>query len=195
MSLTRSAASGSDLFWINSMKILAIDPGNNCGYCWLGGTKRRYGCWALVRKDEHEGGRLLRLREYMHKAADAWGIDRIAYEESSLGAGGRKHGIQWPTVVLHNQLRGIVLLVAAEIGAEALPVNPMTLKKWATGNGRAKKPDMIRAAATHYGVETEDDNVADAVLLAGFARQNLPGAAKRKRKRQTSRRSDKRWLF
>ena len=44
-------------------------------------------------------------------------------------------------------------------------VNPSQLKKFATGFGNAPKPDMIVAAKELMGLETEDDNVADAALL------------------------------
>jgi crossover junction endodeoxyribonuclease RuvC len=44
-------------------------------------------------------------------------------------------------------------------------VNPSQLKKFATGAGNAPKPDMIVAAKTLMGLETEDDNIADASLL------------------------------
>lgn len=44
-------------------------------------------------------------------------------------------------------------------------VNPSQLKKFATGYGNAPKPDMILAAKNLMGLETDDDNVADAALL------------------------------
>jgi Holliday junction resolvasome RuvABC endonuclease subunit len=44
-------------------------------------------------------------------------------------------------------------------------VNPSQLKKFATGFGNAKKPDMIVAAKTLMNLDTDDDNVADAALL------------------------------
>jgi crossover junction endodeoxyribonuclease RuvC len=45
-------------------------------------------------------------------------------------------------------------------------VNPSQLKKFATGYGNAPKPAMITAARDLMGLKTEDDNVADAALLA-----------------------------
>jgi Holliday junction resolvasome RuvABC endonuclease subunit len=44
-------------------------------------------------------------------------------------------------------------------------INPSQLKKFATGYGNAPKPDMILAATNLMGLDTEDDNVADASLL------------------------------
>ena len=41
-----------------------------------------------------------------------------------------------------------------------------TIKKFATGNGAAKKPEMIRAANEFAQANIEDDNEADAVCIA-----------------------------
>ena len=49
-----------------------------------------------------------------------------------------------------------------------MEINPSQLKKFATGNGRATKEEMIKAAGTLIGFKTEDDNIADAALL-GYA--------------------------
>ena len=163
------------------MKILGLDLASSAtGWCWSDGEVLRRGCWNLARKGEHEGRRLERLREYLHKCHDAWGIDRIGCEDASFGSNNRH------TAATHNELKGIVKLVCYEREIEVVWVNPSTLKKWATGSGRAKKPEMIRAAHTHYGIETDDDNIADAVLIAGFVRQDH-AAAKTKTRRQKRR--------
>lgn len=65
---------------------------------------------------------------------------------------------------------------AAEIGAEHVAVHSGTLKKWATGSGRAGKPEMIVAANRWRGYKAElapitDDNEADAVCLLAWARE------------------------
>jgi|GEM_PF-5559580 len=59
--------------------------------------------------------------------------------------------------------------ITSQLRIDAAPLgsrrNPTALKKFATGNGRAKKPQMIRAAATLLGVNTTDDNIADACFV------------------------------
>jgi Holliday junction resolvasome RuvABC endonuclease subunit len=178
------------------MNILGLDLASSAtGWCWSDGEALRRGCWKLGRSNEHEGRRLERLYEYLHKLHEAWGVDRIGCEESSLGAGGRSEGVQWSTVVVHNQLRGIVALFASQIGAEVRWVNPSSLKKFATGNGRAKKPDMIRAAKVHYGIDTDDDNIADALHVAAYVRLDRPRVAKRKRKTKKSAKPKERLLW
>lgn len=66
-----------------------------------------------------------------------------------------------------------VLEIAAEYGAETMPVHTATLKKFATGNGRASKEDMVKKAAEVLGRQPIDDNEADAVLIAKFASREV----------------------
>ena len=66
-----------------------------------------------------------------------------------------------------------VLEIAAEYGCETMPVHTATLKKIATGNGRASKEEMVKRAAEVLGRQPIDDNEADAVMLAEFANREV----------------------
>ena len=48
-------------------------------------------------------------------------------------------------------------------------IQPGTLKKFVTGNGAAKKNNMLLAVYKKWGFETSDDNLADAYSLARVA--------------------------
>ena len=50
-------------------------------------------------------------------------------------------------------------------------IAPGTLKKFVTGDGRAKKDLMLLKVYKKWGVEFEDDNLADAYSLARYALQ------------------------
>ena len=50
-----------------------------------------------------------------------------------------------------------------------LQIPPMTLKKYATGKGTAKKQEMLLQIYKRGGVEFNDDNAADAYALARLA--------------------------
>lgn len=52
-----------------------------------------------------------------------------------------------------------------EICRTPLQVPPMTLKKYATGKGTAKKQEMLLQIFKRWGVEFNDDNAADAYAL------------------------------
>ena len=50
-----------------------------------------------------------------------------------------------------------------------LKVPPMTLKKYASGKGNAKKQEMLLQIYKRWGVEFNDDNAADSYALARLA--------------------------
>ena len=50
-----------------------------------------------------------------------------------------------------------------------LQIPPMTLKKYATGKGTAKKQEMLLQIYKRWGVEINDDNAADAYALGRLA--------------------------
>ncbi len=52
-------------------------------------------------------------------------------------------------------------------------VAPGTLKKFVTGDGRAKKDLMLLKVYKKWGVEFDDDNLADAYSLARFALEDF----------------------
>lgn len=49
-------------------------------------------------------------------------------------------------------------------------VPPTTLKKWLTGKGNAKKPDMALAVKNRWGYSSPSDDVIDAFALAQMCR-------------------------
>lgn len=68
-----------------------------------------------------------------------------------------------------SEFRGILLEVCDECDLpEPFFVNPISLKKFATGSGKATKSQMIAACKKSYGVVPIDDNAADACHLFYF---------------------------
>jgi Holliday junction resolvasome RuvABC endonuclease subunit len=57
-----------------------------------------------------------------------------------------------------------------------LQIPPMTLKKYATGKGTAKKQEMLMQMYKRWGVEFNDDNAADSYALARLASGSVTGA-------------------
>ena len=66
----------------------------------------------------------------------------------------------------------------AEQGNQIAVLSPGQLKKFATGNGNAKKPDMRMALYQRTGVDVRSDDEVDAYWLrqAGLVRQGHPDA-------------------
>ena len=71
------------------------------------------------------------------------------------------------------QLGGVHALVQVQLWTSGIPlvdVAPVQLKKFMTGKSGATKKWMLDAAKHITGIETMDDNVADAIGLACIAR-------------------------
>ena len=66
----------------------------------------------------------------------------------------------------------------AEQGNQIAVLSPGQLKKFATGNGNAKKPDMRMALYQRAGLDIRSDDEVDALWLrqAGLVRQGHPDA-------------------
>lgn len=81
------------------------------------------------------------LRRFILSINADYGIREIALEYSAFGGKFKR------TKDFHNQLLGVVKLVCSELGLPSPTlVNPMTMKAFFAGSGRAKKTDMIAAA-------------------------------------------------
>ena len=145
------------------MNILGCDPAAKFGWAHSCGER---GVWLITEKgDEHPGRRLERLRVRLFETKRRCGIDVLASEDASFGSPN-------PNVqALHNELRGMLKLTAAEWDIPVLFFKPAALKKWLTGYGKADKQAMIRFVESLFGVVTDDDNVADAVAVMEMAKQ------------------------
>ena len=65
-----------------------------------------------------------------------------------------------------SEFRGILLEVCDTLELpEPVFINPMTIKKFATGNGHASKDAMVKFCKLRWQIEAVDDNMADAVHI------------------------------
>lgn len=78
------------------------------------------------------------------------------------------------------ELGGMIKMFFHDDSTPLLIVPPASLKMFVTGNGLAKKPEMIHAVADQWGVETNSDNIADAVGLYHFMQAYLSARARRR---------------
>lgn len=67
------------------------------------------------------------------------------------------------------EMRGVILNCLHRGGVAYEIIQPPTLKKLATGDGRAEKPEMIAQAQEQWPGCPDEDNVADAYFLAAEA--------------------------
>lgn len=147
---------------MQNIKILSLDLGTKTGWC----TDSQSGVQTFdVKRGESPGMRFLRCRAWLNEIyALVPDLNILVYEQAHHRGGA--------ATACCVGLVTVVLEFAAKNNLELMPVHTATLKKWATGNGRAGKPDMIKAAIQR-GYKPIDDNDADACLLYEYAKEQL----------------------
>jgi len=140
--------------------VVGIDPGMTTGWAIDTGSTIAAGTWQLTHKSEHP---LMRLHDYLSGILSLNEVSLLCYEEPvARGMAARS---------LNRQM-GIIILVCERLRIPHYPVNPGTLKKHATGSGRADKEQMLEAAQGR-GWEFTDHNAVDALWLADYGRSLL----------------------
>jgi Holliday junction resolvasome RuvABC endonuclease subunit len=140
-------------------RILAIDPGTQCGWSLFDERTVTGGTWDLSAR-RHEGGGM-RYVHFKRHLREIGRVDLVAYEEV------RRHmGVDAAHVY-----GGLIAHLGAwceenDIPYTAVPVG--TIKKFATGNGNASKEAMIEACAKKLKIVCVDDNQADATWILHF---------------------------
>lgn len=75
---------------------------------------------------------------------------------------------------------GVIRLALTQFRLPYLEVPPASLKLFVAGDGEASKKHMMDAVAEFYGIETDDDNVADAIGLTMWGVVKLTGKSYRR---------------
>ena len=118
---------------------------------------------------DQEGRRIWCLEFGLFRLISDHDIRLIAYETITMGpkAGGKTHAVaRW--------LEGIVLLTAYREDIPTVSYAPGTIKKYATGNGRATKESMVEACKSYpLDREVQYDNEADALHVAYLAQSKV----------------------
>jgi hypothetical protein len=149
-------------------RTLALDLGTTTGWAMdnpEGGID--FGCWPLLAPLEGYTGLIghgvaaSRLRHHL----EALSPGALALEEV-------RHGRRRDSGAAHRwgALAGVVVAYAYEHAITVYPVNVATVKRLATGSGRAEKREMIRRAQQLFGASVKNHNAADALLVHYAAR-------------------------
>jgi Holliday junction resolvasome RuvABC endonuclease subunit len=143
------------------MNILALDCATKTGWCLWGEKFIESGVEDFSkRRGESNGSMFLRFRHWLKDMIAKNNVGFVIYEQSHHRGGAA-------TEVCVN-LTGRVQELCSEFDIEYATVHTATLKKFATGSGKADKVEMIKAAAVILGRQPVDDNEADAVLLMSY---------------------------
>lgn len=144
------------------MNILALDPAQRCGYAHSAGPR---GVWLLTATGAAIEDQHMRLEKLLDEAIELWGCDLLATENAGFGS--HNPAVQ----AMHNERLGVIRLVAARHSIRVATFQPTTIKLFATGDGRAKKPAMIAACQRLLGIDVISDDEADAVWILELAKR------------------------
>lgn len=141
---------------INKSQVLALDLGARTGYH----SVHESGTWNFTESKRRNDNKMHgAFRTMLISFIRCYGIRRIVVEDVVVN----QHFFDLRRLA---ELRGILLEICDTLDIqEPEGINPSTLKKWATGNGKANKQDMIQACIDKYRYTPVDDNAADACHL------------------------------
>lgn len=140
--------------------VMAFDVATHCGYYTLGD----YGTQTFPNNDRApkylgpDYGQHKAFRNWLIEMLTSHGIKVVAAEDVIQGdfIGTRKL----------SEFRGILFEVCETLDIPVITFKPTDIKKHGTGNGRAKKEQMIEYAEKRYHIEVNgDDNLADAIHI------------------------------
>lgn len=147
------------------MVTLCLDLATKTGWVLKRGAPLESGVQDFAKKrGESEGMIYIRFRAWLEQFVDMVKPDLVLYEmPHARGAG---------TVVLMG-LETRVHEVAATRGFDYQKVHSASIKKAATGSGKASKEQVKAAIKARLGREPVDDNEADAVGILIWGEANL----------------------
>lgn len=146
----------NDAIPIGKEHVLALDIATHCGYY----SVQESGTWNFTEsKKRNDNKQHKDFRDTLLSFIKDYGILRIVAEDVNVNN-------HFRDMRKLSEFRGILLELCDELNLpEPEFVNVATLKKWATGNGKAGKPEMILACKDKYRYSPIDDNAADACHL------------------------------
>lgn len=137
-------------------EVLALDIATHCGYYSAHGS----GTWNFTEsKRRNDNKQHKDFRDTLMGFIQEHGIRQVVAEDINVN----NHFTDMRKL---SEFRGILFEICDELDLpEPEFVNVATLKKWATGNGRADKAAMMHACEVLYRYTAPDDNAADACHL------------------------------
>ena len=143
------------------MKILALDLATKTGWALRSNGHVESGVQVFdLKRGESPGMRFVRFRRWLYQMLESFEAgDVVAFEQAHHRGGAATQ--------LCVGMSTRVLEACAELGLEHTSVHSATLKKFATGSGRASKEEMLATARARWPeVKTHDE--ADARHLLQY---------------------------
>ncbi len=147
------------------MNILALDCATRTGWACLLDGNIESGVQDFTKKRGESNGILfMRFNKWLREITP-FNVQVIAFEQAHHRGGA-------PTEICVG-LTTRVMEFAASIDAEYMAVHSASIKRQATGKGKASKADMMLWFERTVGRPAIDDNEADARALLGFIMEDL----------------------
>lgn len=136
-------------------EVLALDVAEHTGYYSTHGM----GTWNFTESAKNDYKQHLAFRETLIAFIKEHQIRVITVEDVTAGT-------HFTAIRKLSEFRGVLFETCDELGLpEPVLVNLSTIKKYATGNGKASKQDMIDAMIRKYNQIPQTDDTADACHL------------------------------
>jgi len=126
-----------------------------------------------LKRGDSPGMRYIYFLRWLHKIMDEPPLAEYRNGESDTVVYEQAHHRGGPATEIAAGLATHLQSFCAERGNEHTAVHTATLKKFATGSGRADKAGMILYAKGKLGHDPINDNEADAVCLLHYAEANI----------------------
>lgn len=159
-------------------RLLALDCATHVGYAVFDdGRLIASGCADMSAPTQ--GLVFSHFRGWLEATIEQEGVTEIVFEKPHLqGYGASLMCVGFVSRVIE----------AADVrGIPRCDVHTGTLKKWATGHGKATKEQMIDAAVGRSGGKVDSDDEADAILLGYYWLDNTPKPKGKKHATKTKR--------
>lgn len=141
---------------LDRSQVAALDIATHCGFYCL----NERGTWNFTESMRRNNNKQHKaFRDTLIDFIQRNGIKQIVAEDVSVN----NHFTDTRKL---SEFRGILFEVCDTLDLpEPHFINPMTLKKFATGNGHASKEDMVKYCKIRWQIEPGDDNEADAIHI------------------------------
>lgn len=141
---------------ISRDNVLSLDIAEYCGYY----STHKAGTWNFTQKKSKNAIEQHKMfYDTLVEFIQTYNIKLIIAEDVCVST----HFIAMRKL---SEFRGILYLVCAQLGLpEPKFINVSTVKKWATGDGKADKKKMIEYCKKRWNIDPIDDNMADAVHI------------------------------
>jgi len=150
------------------LNIVAFDQANLCGVAYeIAGTQKpNTELWDLsIRAKESQGMKWIRFESRLIKFLNKHSIQVLAYELPS--------GRHTNPIIHSSKLIGVMEKCCVQLNIEYIEFSSKEVKKFATNNGNAGKPLMIKYAKKLWGYKGKDDNESDALHILHLLKSKI----------------------